>query len=541
MARSWKNLSELKKRTKSDLKKWFADDPDRARSLSIKTEHALFDFSRQLVDKQIITALLKLADEAKLMNKIKAMFSGNKINVTENRAVLHIALRNLSNKPILVDGKDVMPEVNGVLNKIKKFSEEIHEGKMLGVNGKRFANILAIGIGGSYLGPEYLAEACKPQAKPGMNLIFLANVDGTDFARKTQGLKADETLVIVISKTFTTAETMKNAETVKKWIMKELALSGVEGPDVIKKHFIAVSTAKDKVAAFGIDTDNMFGFWDWVGGRFSATSAVGAVLLSLYIGFDNFHKILEGANWMDEHFLNEPFESNIPVIAALIDIWNINFMGYKTRAILPYSQAWHRYAAHCQQVEMESNGKSVDIDGKPVKFDTGEVLFGEPGTNGQHSFYQLLHQGTQVVPADFIGFNESQGDERWEMRDGISHHEELMTNFFAQPDALAFGKDDKLPQKVFPGNRPSNMFLFNKQDPFTAGILLALVEHRTAVKGFIWNINSFDQFGVELGKVLGVDMRRRIGLYKKDPNDQKVFEGLNPSTTTLFRNFLVNK
>ena len=463
------------------------------------------------------------------------MFSGKKINVTENRAVLHIALRNLSNKPIFVDGKDVMPEINAVLNKIKKFTDEIHSGTRLSINGKRFTNILAIGIGGSYLGPEYLAEACKPYAKPGMNLVFLANVDGTDFARKTQGLKADETLVIVISKTFTTAETMKNAETVKKWMLKELAPSGVEGLEVIKKHFIAVSTAKEKVGAFGIDTNNMFGFWDWVGGRFSATSAVGAVPLSLYLGFDNFHKILEGANWLDEHFLNEPFESNIPVIAALIDIWNINFMGYKTRAILPYSQAWHRYAAHCQQVEMESNGKSIDIDGKPVKFDTGEVVFGEPGTNGQHSFYQLLHQGTMVVPADFIGFIEGQYNVGGSP---VTHHEELMTNFFAQPDALAFGKPDKYLPKNFPGNRPSNIFLFKAQDPFTAGILLALVEHRTAVKGFIWNINSFDQFGVELGKVLGVDLRRRMLLFKNSPNDKNILEGLNSSTKKLFKIFL---
>jgi len=535
---SYKKLLSLKKKLKPSLKKWFDDDKERAASLSVATDRMIYDFSRQLINDGVLNALMELAEDSKLKDKIKSMFSGKKINVTENRAVLHTALRNLSDRPVIVDGKDVMPDVNAVLAKIKKFSDEVSSGVRRGATGKEFKNILAIGIGGSYLGPEYLAEACKPYAKPGMNLIFVANVDGTDFVRKTRGIYADETLVIVISKTFTTAETMKNAETAKQWVIKNVGSS----PEVIRKHFIAVSTAKEKVEAFGIDPDNMFGFWDWVGGRFSATSAVGAAPLSLYIGFDNFHKILEGANWLDEHFLNQPLESNIPVIAGLIDIWNINFMGYNTRAILPYSQAWHRYPAHCQQVEMESNGKSVDMDGKPVKFDTGEVVFGEPGTNGQHSFYQLLHQGTQVIPCDFIGFKKPQyaltDNARLTTDNSLSHHEELMTNFFAQPDALAFGKADKYLPKNFPGDRPSNVFLLNEQGPFEAGVLLALVEHRTAVKGFIWNINSFDQFGVELGKVLGVDMRRRIALYKKDPSDPKVFEGLNSSTAVLLKKFL---
>ncbi len=534
----WKKLIDLKKSAEPDLKKWFADDPDRAKKLSIDAGKVSYDFSRQLIDDKIISNLLKLADEAELKDKIKAMFSGKKINVTEDRAVLHIALRNIQNKPILVDGKDVMPEVNAILSKIERFSNDIHSCKLSTVHCKPFKHIMAIGIGGSQLGPEYLAEALKPYAKPGMKLVFVANVDGTDFARKSAECDPEQTLVVVISKTFTTAETMKNAETAKAWITSKLG----DSPELIKKHFIAVSTAKEKVEAFGIDPANMFGFWDWVGGRFSATSAVGAVPLSLYIGFDNFHKILEGANWLDQHFLNEPFESNIPVIAALIDIWNINFLDLHTRAILPYSQAWSRYAAHCQQVEMESNGKSVDIDGKPVKFDTGEVIFGEPGTNGQHSFYQLIHQGTTPVPCDFIGFKKEQYDltGNWHLTTDnlISHHEELMTNFFAQPDALAFGKIDKYLPKNFPGNRPSNVFLLNEQGPFEAGILLALVEHRTAVKGFIWNINSFDQFGVELGKVLGKDMRERMKLYKTNKNDKKVFEELNPATRALFSGFL---
>lgn len=519
-SKSWKKLAELKRSAKPGLKKWFAQVPQRAEKFSISTNYLTYDFSRQLINEKILSTLLALAKEAKLQGKIKSMFSGKKINVTENRAVLHVALRNLQNDPILVDGKDVMSEVNSVLSKIERFTK-----------ANDLKHIMAIGIGGSQLGPEYLAEALKPYAKQGMKLVFVANVDGTDFARKSAECDPEQTLVIVISKTFTTAETMKNAETAKSWIMSKLGNS----PEVIKKHFIAVSTAKEKVESFGIDPENMFGFWDWVGGRFSSSSAVGAVPLSLYIGFDNFKRILEGANWLDQHFLNEPLESNIPVIAALIDIWNINFLGFKTRAILPYSQAWSRYAAHCQQVEMESNGKSVDIDGKPVKFDTGEVVFGEPGTNGQHSFYQLIHQGTTPVPCDFIGFKKAQYPETSK---DITHHEELMTNFFAQPDALAFGRSDKYLPKNFSGNRPSNVFLLNEQGPFEAGVLLALVEHRTAVKGFIWNINSFDQFGVELGKVLGKDMRERIKLFKANRNDPKVFEGLNPSTAQVFKDFL---
>jgi len=323
-----------------------------------------------------------------------------------------------------------------------------------------------------------------------------------------------------------------NANTVKKWMTEKLG----NDPSVISKHFIAVSTAADKVKEFGIDVDNMFGFWDFVGGRFSATSAVGAVPLSLYLGYKNFKRILDGAFWMDNHFRNEPFETNIPVITALLDIWNINFMGYNTRAILPYSQAWLKYAPHCQQVEMESNGKLVDTNGNSLEFDTGEIVFGEPGTNGQHSFYQLLHQGTNIVPADFFGFIEPQYPIGAE--ESVSHHEELMTNLFAQPDALAFGKKDELTHKNFPGNRPSNVFLLKEQDPFSAGLLLALLEHRVAVKGFIWGINSFDQFGVELGKKLGVDMRNRIRLYKDNSNDSKVFEGLNSSTAGLFRMYL---
>ena len=364
-----------------------------------------------------------------------------------------------------------------------------------------------------------------------MKLVFVANVDGTDFARKSAECDPGTNPRNCDFENFHDRRNHEECGNSEKLDHSKLGNS----PEVIKKHFIAVSTAKEKVEAFGIDPENMFGFWDWVGGRFSSSSAVGAVPLSLYIGFDNFRKILEGANWLDQHFLNEPLESNIPVIAALIDIWNINFLDLQTRAILPYSQAWSRYAAHCQQVEMESNGKSVDIDGKPVKFDTGEVVFGEPGTNGQHSFYQLDPSGNDACPLRFHRFQKSSIPGNFEE---ITHHEELMTNFFAQPDALAFGKADKYLPKNFPGKRPSNVFLLNEQGPFEAGLLLAFVEHRTAVKGFIWNINSFDQFGVELGKVLGKDMRERMKLYKANKNDPKVFEGLNPSTAKVFKDFL---
>ncbi|MCU0641490.1 MAG: glucose-6-phosphate isomerase [Candidatus Margulisbacteria bacterium] len=480
----------------------------------VKTPHLYYDFSRQLVDETAVTLLLRLAEASGLRNKIKAMFNGEKINATEARAVLHVALRD----------PDRYPEVKEVLAKVKAFAAQ-----------NKFNNIVAIGIGGSYLGPEYLAEACAPFALPGKKLVFVANVDGTDFARKTAGLDPKETLVIVISKTFTTAETMKNAETAKAWLQERLG----SDPAVVKEHMIAVSTAEAKVKAFGIDPANMFGFWDWVGGRYSATSAVGAVPLALYLGYDNFEQILKGAYWLDQHYLHAAFEENIPVLSALLDIWNINLMGYGTRALLPYSQGLGKLPAHTQQVEMESNGKLVDLEGKPVRFATGEVVFGEPGTNGQHSFYQLLHQGTQIIPADFIGFIKPQYPLGAATAESVTHHEELMTNFFAQPDALAFGKKDEYLPKNFPGNRPSSSLLLKELTPFTAGLLLAWTEHRAATKGFIWGINSFDQFGVELGKKLGVEHRNRIMEYHATGKLDQT--GLNQSTAELLQAFLNGK
>jgi glucose-6-phosphate isomerase len=500
--------------------------PDRAKDFegfTVKAEPIYFDYSRQLVTSEIMQSLFELAKERNLKDRIEAMFKGGKINKTEGRSVLHVALRS---------GKK--PEVQAVLAKIKAFSGEILSGKRTGVTGKKIKNIVSIGIGGSYLGPEYLAVALRPYAQKNMNLIFVANVDGTDFAEKTSSLDPEETLVIIVSKTFTTAETMLNAQTAKAWILNGLK----NDPEAVKKHFIAVSTAKDKVEAFGIDPENMFGFWDWVGGRFSATSAVGAVPLSLYLGFDNFKKILDGTRWMDEHFLNAPIEKNIPILFGLIDIWNINFLGLKIRALLPYSQGLAKLPAHTQQVEMESNGKQVDLDGNPVDFDTGEVVFGEPGTNGQHSFYQLLHQGTQIIPSDFIGFIKPQYKLGESTKDTVTHHEELMTNFLAQPDALAFGKKDSNLAKNFPGDRPSSSMLLKELTPFTAGILLAWTEHRAAVKGFIWGINSFDQFGVELGKVLGKDHRRRM--LEFNATGKIDVKGLSPSTAAILKKILTS-
>ncbi|MFH1577379.1 MAG: glucose-6-phosphate isomerase [Candidatus Margulisiibacteriota bacterium] len=514
------------------LRQIFAQQPTRAQDLSVRTDQVFYDFSRQRLDAQTVKALTDLAQERDLPASIESMFSGEKINSTEGRAVLHVALRNLSGDPIKVDGKDVMPEVNKVLAQIEKFTNEVLSGKRTGVTGKKIKNIVAIGIGGSYLGPEYLATAMGSYAKEGMNLRFVANVDATDFAEKTADLNPEETMVVIISKTFTTAETMQNAKTARQWLLDGLN----NHADAIKKHMIAVSTAEELVRDFGIDTANMFGFWDWVGGRYSATSAVGAVPLSLYVGFENFRKVLEGAHWMDDHFRTAPLEQNIPVLSALIDIWNINFLGHQTRALLPYAQGLAKLPAHTQQVEMESNGKQVLINGQDVDFETGEVVFGEPGTNGQHSFYQLIHQGTQVIPADFIGFVRPQYELGADTAETVSHHRELMTNFLAQPDALAFGSSNSVRAKNFPGNRPSSSMLLNELTPFTAGLLLAWTEHRAAVKGFVWGINSFDQFGVELGKVLGKDHRGRMLQFNTDGTINT--KGLNASTATLLTSIL---
>ena len=540
----WNRLEkEAKKTKKIHLRQEFTFDPHRFQSLSISFDKdIIFDFSRQLVTKETMKHLYALAKAQKIKDKIQDMFQGKKINKTENRAVLHTALRNLSGKAVEVDGKDIMPEVKAVLSQIKDFSEKIHQKEYLGVTGRPFKNIVAIGIGGSYLGPEFVAEANRVYARPGMKLRFIANVDGTDFAQKTDDLNPEETLMVVISKTFTTAETMMNARTCKQWMLSTLN----NHPETVKKHFIAVSTNLQGVTEFGINPANIFHFWDWVGGRFSVCSAVGGVPLSLYLGYENFEKLLSGAHTIDTHFLEDPLEENIPITLGLLGIWNNNFLGFNCHALLPYCQALNRFAAHIQQVDMESNGKRVNCEGQVMPVTTGPVNFGEPGTNGQHSFYQLIHQG-QIIPADFIGFIKPQYEVGKKSTSAVDHHQELMSNFFAQPDALAFGKTEHelreegvpeflIPHKTFPGNRPSSILLFPKLTPETTGMLLAIYEHRTAVEGFIWDINSFDQWGVELGKVLGKSIRKRIQEYNGDPA-RKVTE-FNTSTNNLLQIFL---
>ncbi|MEW6379834.1 MAG: glucose-6-phosphate isomerase [bacterium] len=540
----WKELErEAQKAHKMSLRQEFAADSNRYQTLSISLEgEVILDFSRQLVTGKTMRLLYALAEARNLKEKIRHMFQGRKINMTENRAALHVALRNLWGGPIEVDGEDVMPEVKAVLSKIESFSRSIHQGEWRGITGRPIRNIVAIGIGGSYLGPEFVAEANRAYARPGMRLCFVANVDGTDFAQKTEGLDPEETLFVVISKTFTTVETMMNARTARAWMMNRLH----QHPDTVKKHFVAVSTNLPAVAEFGIDPANSFGFWDWVGGRFSVSSAVGGVPLSLYFGYENFYNLLAGQYAIDRHFLESPCEKNIPITLGLLGIWNNDFLGYTSRAILPYSQALSRFAAHIQQVDMESNGKRVDLEGNPVPVATCPVIFGEPGTNGQHSFYQLLHQG-QVVPADFIGFIRPQYQVGEKSGASVDHHQELMANFFAQPDALAFGKTEEelrqegvpeflVPHKTFPGNRPSNLLLFPKLTPKTTGMLLAIYEHQAAVEGFIWGIDSFDQWGVELGKALGKSIRTRMIDYNRDPAG-RVTE-FNPATNALLQTFL---
>ena len=500
---SWQALSQhyetMKDRTLSEL---FAGDARRASDFSVEFEDLLLDYSKNRVDRETMGLLLKLAEESGLRQAIDDMFTGKKINVTENRAVLHVALRNRSNRPILVDGQDVMPGVNAVLSKMAAFTERVRSGAWLGYSGQPIRNIVNIGIGGSDLGPKMACEALKAYNDKTLRVYFVSNVDGYHMADTLSDLVPDETLFIIASKTFTTQETMTNANSAREWI-----LNAFGSKQAVAKHFVAVSTAADEVAAFGIDVNNMFEFWNWVGGRYSLDSAIGLPIM-LSIGPERFFEMLEGFHAMDEHFRTAPFERNLPVIMALLGVWYNNFFGAQTYAILPYDQAMHRFAAHLQQVDMESNGKSVDKDGDFVTWQTGPVIWGEPGTNSQHSFFQLIHQGTKLIPADFIGFCKSQtpiGD----------HHRKLMANFIAQTEALAFGKsfeqvkaeepalsDAIARQKTFLGNHPTNTLLADELTPRMLGILMALYEHKIFVQGVIWNVYSFDQWGVQLGKVL---------------------------------------
>jgi len=509
---AWRLLEEKFDRTKDvQMSEQFKQDPSRFDKMSIRFEDILVDFSKNRIDENTLELLLQLAKECDLKSSIASMFGGEHINQTEDRAVMHVALRNRGDEPVLVDGKNVMPDVREVLSQMEDFSESVRSGDWKGYTGKPITDIVNIGIGGSDLGPVMVTEALKPYASPSIKPHFVSNVDGTHIAETLKGLNPETTLFLIASKTFTTQETMTNANSAREWFLTK----GDEQD--IAKHFVAISTNTEKVAEFGIDTRNMFQFWDWVGGRYSLWSAIG-LSIACTIGFRNFEQLLEGAYAMDEHFRKEPFETNIPVVLALLGIWYTNFYGAETEAILAYDQYLHRFAAYFQQGNMESNGKYVGRNGSKVSYQTGPVIWGEPGTNGQHAFYQLIHQGTKLIPCDFLAPAKSHnalGD----------HHKILLSNFFAQTEALMNGKnrdvvraelkssdltDEQIeylvPFKVFEGNRPTNSILFKELNPRTLGSLIAMYEHKIFVQGVIWNIFSFDQWGVELGKQLAKEI-----------------------------------
>ncbi len=482
------------------LRDLFAADPQRGERLVAEAAGLYLDYSKNRLTDETIRLLVNLAEECGLRERIEAMFRGEKINVTENRAVLHIALRAPRGQSIVVDGEDVVPQVHAVLDKLAAFAERVRSGAWQGYTGKRIRNVVNIGIGGSDLGPVMAYEALKHYSDRALSFRFVSNVDGTDFAEATHDLSPEETLFIVSSKTFTTLETMTNARTARAWLVGALG-----DEQAVARHFVAVSTNAAEVAKFGIDTANMFEFWDWVGGRYSMDSAIGLSTM-IAIGPEHFRAMLDGFHAMDEHFRAAPFERNLPVLLGLIAVWYNNFFGAQTVAVLPYDQYLKRFPAYLQQLTMESNGKSVTLDGASVDYQTGAIYWGEPGTNGQHSFYQLIHQGTKLVPCDFIGFCQS-------LNPLGNHHDLLLANMFAQAEALAFGKTADevaaegtpgwlVPHRTFPGNRPSNTILAARLTPATLGALVALYEHSVFTQGVIWQINSFDQWGVELGKVL---------------------------------------
>ncbi|MDR2399828.1 MAG: glucose-6-phosphate isomerase [Endomicrobium sp.] len=504
----WQNLEKNYNETrKYNLRELFKEG-NRFKEFSVRDNNLglTFDYSKNIITSETFKFLIDFANAAKVKEYAQKMFSGEKINWTEKRAVLHTALRNRSNKPVYVDGKDIMPEINAVLSKIQNFSNDLRSGKCLGATGKKITDVVNVGIGGSDLGPKMVCEALKYYAE-GPNVHFVSNIDGADIYETIKKLNSETTLFIIASKTFTTLETMTNASTARQWLVSKL------GDNAVANHFVALSTNVKKVKEFGIDENNMFEFWDFVGGRYSLRSAIG-LSIACYVGFDRFIELLEGAYYIDQHFLNTPYEKNIPVIMAILGFWYNNFFGASTYAVLPYCQYLHRFCAYLQQGDMESNGKFVDRDGNRVDYETGPIIWGEPGTNGQHSFYQLIHQGTKLIPSDFIGFVNS-------LEKVGDHQEKLMANYFAQTEALAFGLTKEqvvenlkksglsqadietlVPYKVFEGNRPTNSILIDNLTPKTLGALIALYEHKIFSQGIIWRINSFDQWGVELGKVL---------------------------------------
>ncbi|MGB3778118.1 MAG: glucose-6-phosphate isomerase [Tunicatimonas sp.] len=506
---AWRALQQHYQELQSQhMRTMFEDDSNRFDKFTLRFESTLVDFSKNRITEETMKLLRQLAADTKVKEATEAMFSGEKINRTEDRSVLHIALRNRANTPVKVDGQDVMPEVNEVLDRMKTFSEQIISGDWKGYSGQAISDIVNIGIGGSDLGPVMVTEALKPYQKEHISVHYVSNVDGTHISETLKHLNPETTLFIIASKTFTTQETMTNATTARDWFLK-----AAKDESAVKKHFVALSTNQEAVEAFGIDANNMFGFWDWVGGRYSLWSAIG-LSVACAIGFDRFEELLAGGHAMDEHFRTAPVEENVPMTLALIGVWYNNFFGAQTEAILPYDQYMHRFPAYFQQGNMESNGKYIDRNGKPVDYQTGPIIWGEPGTNGQHAFYQLIHQGTKLIPCDFLAPAQSQnpiGD----------HHPKLLANFFAQTEALMMGKTEEeaaqelreqamsdaeiaelAVYKSFEGNKPTNSILFQKLDPYTLGSLIAMYEHKIFVQGIIWNIYSFDQWGVELGKQL---------------------------------------
>jgi glucose-6-phosphate isomerase len=537
---AWKKLTTLYEDLQPDLRTWFAEDSERAKSLSFSVGDLHVDLSKNLINADILAALVELADSVGVAERRDAMLSGEHINVTEDRAVLHTALRLPRDASLVVDGVDVVPDVHKVLDKVYAFANKVRSGEWVGVTGKRIETVVNIGIGGSDLGPVMVYEALQPYVQEGLKARFVSNIDPTDVAEKTKDLDPESTLFIVASKTFTTLETLTNARLARAWLLDRLRSTGTipedqeAANDAVAKHFVAVSTALDKVAAFGIDPENAFGFWDWVGGRYSVDSAIGTSV-AVTIGPDNFADFLAGFHAIDDHFKNTEFTRNVPVLMGLLNIWYVNFFGAGTHAVLPYAQYLHRFAAYLQQLTMESNGKGVRYDGSPVTTDTGEVFWGEPGTNGQHAFYQLIHQGTRMIPSDFIAV----ANPAHPLTDGDSDvHELFLANFFAQTAALAFGKttdevraegtpDVIVPARVFTGNRPTTSIMAPALTPSRVGQLIALYEHITFVQGVIWGIDSFDQWGVELGKQLALQVTPAVG------GDQEALAKQDSSTQSL--------
>jgi len=535
--KSWRKLTNHFEKMKTvHMKDLFAQDPDRFRRFSLKFNDILVDFSKNRITKETLKLLLELAGEAGVGDAREKMFSGELINATENRAVLHVALRNRDNTPIYLDGKDVMPEVKAVLDKMKAFSDRVNSDECKGYTGKKISAIVNIGIGGSDLGPVMVTEALKPYAQEGISVHYVSNVDGTHITETLKTLSPETTLFMIASKTFTTQETMTNAFSARAWFLEK-----AKDPAHVARHFVALSTNAAAVEKFGIDIDNMFVFWDWVGGRYSLWSAIGLSIAG-YIGFENYSELLRGAFEMDQHFRTAPLEKNIPAILALIGIWYGNFFGAQAEVLLPYDQYMHRFPAYFQQGNMESNGKSVDRSGAKLTYDSGPIIWGEPGTNGQHSFYQLIHQGTKIIPADMLAPAVSHNPMG-------EHHNILLSNFFAQTEALLNGKTkaeavkelkqegksnaeiEKLyPYKMFDGNKPTNSILFEKLTPKTLGSLIAMYEHKIFIQGVIWNIFSFDQWGVELGKQLAIRIQPELA-------DDKPVDTHDSSTKGLINAF----